>query len=201
MWKFSVSLLAFFLKPMLLIGLLIIVVVFVISNSQLSNDISVAIITASATVFVAVFSAVSARNAEKAQQIEQQLREKKTPIYESLIQIAFEVMYESKNKSDEQKNKSATVSSKTTSTDPNPIIQLQKLTPHLIVWGTDRVLKSWVKFREISSEPNKHTPQAIMYALEDVMREIRLDLGLKDNVLKRGNLLGVFINDPAFFQD
>ncbi len=73
----------------LITGLIVIIIIFVLAVIVLENDIAVAIVTTGATVFVSVFSAVWARRSEKAQAIEQQIREKKTPIYEEIHWYSF----------------------------------------------------------------------------------------------------------------
>lgn len=84
-------------RPIILaVGLIIIAISFGIAVVFLENDIATAIVTAGTTIFVSVFAAIWARDVEKSKMIEQQLREKKIPIYEEFIRIAFEVMFKAK---------------------------------------------------------------------------------------------------------
>lgn len=183
----------------LFLGLFVIAISFGVATVFLESDVATAIVTAGATIFVSVFSAIWARNAEKAQAIEQQIREKKTPIYEEFITIAFDVLWSSKNgQSEEKLNTPSQRNKRNQQNNPestNAVDRLQKLTPQLIVWGTDEVIASWVKFRKISANPNKDQPLAVMFAFEDFMSAIRRDLGHKNEILKKGDLLKIFIND------
>jgi len=182
----------------LIIGLIAIAVTFAVAMIVLENDIAVAIVTAGATVFVSVFSAVWARNSEKAQTIEQQIREKKTPVYEKFIGVAFDIIWSSRNQPTQEQNdlsrgrqqgKAAKIK------ESNPVERLQELTPDLIIWGTDDVIAGWVEFRKAAANPNKDDPMEIMLVFEAFMSAIRKDLGHKDDLLKKGDLLKIFIND------
>ncbi len=182
----------------LFFGLIAIAITFAIAVMILENDIAVAIVTAGATIFVSVFSAVWARNSEKAQAIEQQIREKKTPVYEKFIGIAFDIIWSSRNQANQEQNEPAQrrqQKDRTKAEAPNPVERLQELTPDLIIWGTDEVIASWVEFRRAAANPNKDNPMEIMLVFEAFMGAIRKDLGHKDDELKKGDLLKIFIND------
>lgn len=182
----------------LIIALFIIAITFGISVIFLDNDVAIAIVTASATVFVSVFSAIWARNTEKAQIIEQQIREKKTPVYEEFITIAFDFLWAGKTQKEQQETKSSTIKryqKENPIQETAPLERLRKLTPHLIVWGTDDVIASWVKFREVTINPDKDNNFNVLFVFEDFMSEIRKDLGHKNETLKKGDLLKIFIND------
>ncbi|MBL8153814.1 MAG: hypothetical protein JNM70_06485 [Anaerolineae bacterium] len=182
----------------LLLGLIFILVTFAVAVIILNNDVAVAIITAGATVFVSVFSALWARSSERTQSLEQQIREKKTPIYEGFIEVAFDIIWSARNS--QNQNEPDSSRRRQDRNDPNrgktstPVERLQQLTPHLVIWGTDEVISSWVNFRMVSVE--KHDkPLEVMLAFESFMSEIRRDLGHKGDILKRGDLLKIFVND------
>ena len=182
----------------LITGLIAIIATFAVAMIVLENDIAVAIVTAGATVFVSVFSAVWARKSEKAQAIEQQIREKKTPVYENFIGIAFDIIWAGRNQANQEQNDPSQRKQRGESTKgktPNPVERLQELTPDLIIWGTDEVIASWVEFRKVAANPNKDKPMEIMLVFEAFMSAIRKDLGHNDNLLKKGDLLKIFIND------
>ena len=54
-----------------------------------------------------------------------------------------------------------------------------------------KVTKKWVQFRENSANPELARKNLLV--LEDIMNEMRKDLGLKRT--KKGNLLAFFVND------
>jgi len=66
--------------------------------------------------------------------------------------------------------------------------------PKLIVWGDERVMKSFCVFRDTAV--NNPTPSSeILFIFEGLLLKIRKDLGHKDRSLKRGDILGLFITD------
>ena len=68
-----------------------------------------------------------------------------------------------------------------------------QFTRDLIVWGSPSVIKKWEKFRLaglIASEE-------ILLFVDDVLQEIRKDLGNSNIGLKRGDLIKLFIKDPS----
>jgi hypothetical protein len=190
-----------FRTSMFFAGIVIIAVTFGIAIVVLDNDIAVAILTAGSAIFVSVFSAIWSRNIERTEQIEQQIRDKKTPIYEGFIEVAFELLYSSKtNSNDLNKISHPNKSGPGQSRNLDPIEKLRGLTPKLIIWGTNEVIESWNEFRSVSA--NQNTDQStsdraheVLYAFEQFMIEIRRDLGHKDTRIKKGDLLRTFIND------
>src|SRR5438132_7303699 len=76
-----------------LLGLMVLVVVIWLLWSTftyiltLQKEVAVAIVAAIATVLVAVFSLIITRQNEKRRDIEQQLRQQKTPLYEDFIML------------------------------------------------------------------------------------------------------------------
>lgn len=182
----------------LISGLIVITATFVIAMIVLENDIAVAIVTAGATVFVSVFSAVWARNSEKTQTIQQQIREKKTPVYEKYIGVAFDIIWSSQDRPIQEQNdlsRRRQQGGAPKAKVPNPVELLQELTPDLIIWGTDEVIVSWSEFRKAAANPNKDNPMEILLVFEAFMSAVRKDLGHKDDLLKKGDLLKIFIND------
>ena len=64
----------------------------------------------------------------------------------------------------------------------------------LSLWGSPKVVKKWNDFRQKSLEGNKQLePKELLNAVEEVMNEMRKDLGSKST--KKGELLSISIND------
>ena len=63
----------------------------------------------------------------------------------------------------------------------------------LTLWGSSRVIKKWIKFREIIQENPAKTEN--LFILEEIVFEIRKDMGQKRKGLKQGDLLSFFVND------
>ena len=64
----------------------------------------------------------------------------------------------------------------------------------LTLWGSNKVIKKWLAFRKMSQAENKN-PTANLFILEDIIFEIRKDMGQKKSGLKQGDILAFFVND------
>lgn len=64
----------------------------------------------------------------------------------------------------------------------------------LTLWGSPKVVKKWNEYRNKTlNEEQNVTPEEILYLLEEVMNQMRNDLGVKS--VGKKNLLSIFIND------
>lgn len=68
---------------------------------------------------------------------------------------------------------------------------LSKFSRQITLWGSSKVINKWIQFRENGSNPDKAKEN--VFLMEEIMNEMRKDLGLKK--VKKGNLLGFFVND------
>ena len=71
------------------------------------------------------------------------------------------------------------------------IDDISRFSKNITIWGSPQVVKKWVKFRENGMNPE--TAEENVFLIEEIMNEMRKDLGLKK--VKKGNLLAFFIND------
>ena len=71
------------------------------------------------------------------------------------------------------------------------IKDLSKFSKKITLWGSTKVVKKWVEFREKGA--NSDAGVENLFILEEIMNEMRKDLGLRK--VKKGNLLAFFIND------
>lgn len=68
---------------------------------------------------------------------------------------------------------------------------MYKFSKQLTLWGSNRVIKKWLKFRK---SPNTDTSGVeTMFIMEDILYAIRKDMWLKR--LWVGRLLSFFVND------
>lgn len=63
----------------------------------------------------------------------------------------------------------------------------------LSLWGSPKVVKKWNAFRKSSLEVKFKSDAELLILMEEVMNEMRKDLGVKS--VGQGNLLSFFIND------
>ncbi|MCM1221015.1 MAG: hypothetical protein NC548_41675 [Lachnospiraceae bacterium] len=62
----------------------------------------------------------------------------------------------------------------------------------LTLWGSNRVVKKWLKYRKAALEGM--SPKNTLFLLEDIIYEIRKDVGQRKK-LGKGDMLSIFIND------
>jgi len=68
------------------------------------------------------------------------------------------------------------------------------VTPKLVTWASDDVIRAWTKFRKFAIR-NSGENIELMFLFEEILKAVRQDLGHKSNNLEKGDLLGLFIND------
>ena len=100
----------------------------------LQNEVSAAIVAATATILISVFSLIISKYYERKRTIELELRDKKIPIYEDLVEFLFNVIFSGRQESKKM-------------SDSEIVDFFQKITPKLIVWCSDGVVSQWTKYR------------------------------------------------------
>lgn len=121
---------------------------------------------------------------ERKRKIEQEIREKKIPMYVEFVEFWFRVLY-SKNitgKKIEEKEM---------------IEFFSDFTQKVMVWGSDEVLILWSRYRRtfVDIEDPKNVSPEKLFDFEDLLMAIRKDMGHKNKGVIKGDLLGLFIND------
>ncbi|MDZ7616964.1 MAG: hypothetical protein U1E05_08170 [Patescibacteria group bacterium] len=148
--------------------------------NALNSDLGKAIVAGAVTVAAAIITLVVGKVWEQRVKIQQEVREKKVPVYEKQIETFFAVMFAQKT------------GAKAASPE-----ELQKaflaFTEKLIIWGSPEVIKAWSAFR--LHDWQNTTPQAGFLKLEAFIRAIRADLGGSNSGLPDGELMRLFIND------
>ncbi|MFD2581795.1 hypothetical protein ACFSR6_04785 [Pedobacter vanadiisoli] len=123
------------------------------------------------------------RNFERKKIIEQQIREKKLPVYEEFISFLFNVLMASKLE------------------QPISNIEMEKFMVDFnkksIVWLSDKSLKAYVKWKESAAiaSDDKESSIANLFILEELLLEFRKDIGHENKDFKKGDLLKLFVND------
>jgi hypothetical protein len=137
---------------------------------QQKSDIAVGIIAAATTVFVSVVSLIYSKYLEQKASVEQDLRVKKGPMYEKVIESIHAVI----------------MSSKTGKTIPETelIKMFTEMTQELTIWGSDDVVRQFGNFRSLSVSPKG--PMDILFTYENLLLAIRKDLGHKNANFQKG---------------
>ena len=76
-------------------------------------------------------------------------------------------------------------------TEEQMLIDLARFSKEITLWGSPKVVKKWVQFRENGAKTDAGIQN--LFVLEEIMNEMRKDLGQKKT--KKGNLLAFFVND------
>ncbi len=151
--------------------------------NSLQKEVAAAIVAGATTIIVSVLSINFARFYERKRIIEQELREKKIPMYNEFVEFWFKILM-----SDKIKDKKLSESDMM-----NFFIQF---TQELMVWGSDEVLRSWSHYRRLYVDNQLEIDSfKAMLEFEKLLFAIRKDTGHKNKGVKQGDLLGLFVND------
>jgi len=148
---------------------------------SLQKEVAAAIIAAMATVIVSVISIMVAKYYERKLVIEQEIRQRKIPMYEEFIAFLFTVL----------------MSDKTGETKPSEqemMAFFNKFTQKITIWGSDEVLLEWSRYRQASVD-NPDDVTNTLFRFEQLLLAIRKDTGHSNTNINRGDILRLFIND------
>ncbi|PSL11113.1 hypothetical protein EI53_00139 [Fusobacterium naviforme] len=149
-------------------------------TSKMDAVVIVALITGGVSILGVVISSVVSKVIEYKQSIKKYLYEKKEEPYSKFIDMVYKMQENVKD----NKNYS----------EQDMIKDVKEFSKQLTLWGSNKVIKKWLVFRERSQKTNI-SPTENLFILEDIIFEIRHDMGHKKRGLKRGDILAFFIND------
>ena len=156
---------------------------------QLKSGVAAAVVTASATVLISVFSLIFSKRWEQRRFIDQANREHKLPVYDEFIRFWFRVTFSGESAEDGL-------------SDDDFKRFVAEFSQKLALWASDDVLQSYNRFRSIGSTTTSEDTEvdpSVLFAFEQMLFEIRRDLGHENNGLGAGDLLRLFINDVDDF--
>lgn len=164
------------------IGILIIKGIEKISSitSSMDSVVIVALITGGISIVTVVISSIISKLIEYKQITKRYLYEKREKPYSEFISVVYKLQTSQKNGKEEY-------------TQTQMIDDISNFSQALTLWGSSRVIKKWIKFREIIQENPAKTEN--LFILEEIVFEIRKDMGQKRKGLKQGDLLSFFVND------
>lgn len=153
-------------------------------------SVAAAIVAAVATGVLSVGTLVMQRRHERREALEREIRAKKVDVYIRLVNSWFDIFGLGEDRSDDE-DKAA---------QGRAISTMAKLTPELITWASDPVIKAWAIWRRgfIGHEPD---PRLMMLGFEQVLFTIRKDLGHANKDLLVGDVLALWINDVHVILD
>lgn len=145
--------------------------------SSFNTQTTTALLVVTIPVIASIITVYLGRSFEKQKTIQEKLRENKVPIYDEFITNVIAYLL------DKDKDKNAI----------ELAVFFQKMTPRMIIWADDEVLKAWADFRTVTTTT---TDTMIMIKkFEDLMLAMRKDLGHSNKKLNNHEVLKCFIND------
>ena len=145
--------------------------------SQSGDNSIVALITGSGSIIGVLISSVVAKCIEYKKSRQEYLAKKREEPYGQFVDMIYQL----------QQN----VKKPNSYTEAQMLTDLSRFSRQITLWGSSRVVNKWVKFRESSTNPELARNNLLL--MEEIMNEMRKDLGLKK--VKKGKLLAFFIND------
>ncbi|MCH1980211.1 hypothetical protein MCG44_10730 [Lawsonibacter sp. OA9] len=137
----------------------------------------VALITGTVSLVSVIISSIVSKFIEYKKNRQDYLAKKREQPYGEFVEMLYKVQQNGKKEG--------------SYTQEQMIEDLSKFSKQITLWGSSKVVKKWVKFRENGTKPD--AGKANLFLMEDIMNEMRKDLGLKK--VKKGDLLAFFIND------
>lgn len=146
----------------------------------LNEEISVAIIAASATFLVSVATVVYNQRKTTMREIDNSHRPQKIEIYKKFMDKAVLKVLR-----DSSAGKTHTEEFRKEMED-----LFFSFTGDIIVWGSPEVIRAYSAFRSSGGSAD------VLLRVDDLLQAMRKDLGNRNVSLKRGDLIKLFITDP-----
>jgi hypothetical protein len=132
---------------------------------------------------VALFGYFYTQRQTKARELSEAHRKPKTEVYDAFFDVIDCFLHKEGSQEIDPNNL------------PKEVEELfAKLRRGLIVWGSVGAIKKWELFKGAAAGTGREA--IILLAMDDMLREIRKDLGNSNRGLKRGDLVKVFLRDP-----
>ncbi len=132
--------------------------------SKMEVVVIVALITGSVSILGVVISSIVSKIIEYRQNTKRYLYSKKEEPYSEFIEMVYKIQ-ENVNKNKEY-------------TEQEMLDDVFSFSKKLTLWGSNRVIRKWLDFRKKSQEENGN-PTDNLFILEDIIFEIRKDMGQK----------------------
>lgn len=139
----------------------------------------VAMITGSVSIIGVIISSIFAKIVEYRFNVKKYLYDKREEPYKQFIEMIYTIIEDAKKPENERM------------TEMEMAKLVSDFSKGLTLWGSNRVVKKWLKYRKSSLQANS---QKLLIEMEEIIYEIRRDVGL-GRKLKKGDMLSFFIND------
>ncbi len=151
----------------------------------MDKELSTGLTAGALTIIVSVLSLVLSKYFERKHEVLRKHREKKIPIYEDFLEFWFRLLLADKLGKKPLKDQEISNA-------------MAKFTQNLIIWGSNEVIRAYFNFRQYQLNIKDSILDYVVFNLfENMLFEIRRDLGQKNRNIKENQILGLFINDLA----
>ncbi|GAB6711901.1 hypothetical protein MX003_04545 [Streptococcus uberis] len=144
-------------------------------TSSLDAVVLVALITGSISILISIFS----RYYDNRNKRREYLSAKREVPYSEFIELVYKMTQNGSNGFSYSQEEM--------------IKDISSFNSKLSLWGSPKVVKKWNAFRKSSLEVKSEDDPELLILMEEVMNEMRKDLGVKS--VGKGSLLSFFIND------
>lgn len=149
--------------------------------TEAESSVAAAFIAAAVAVVGSVISLAVGKAYETRAAIRNDLRQKKTPVYEDIVHtFLYDVMF-------------AKMLGREPLAQPQLMDFFARVTEKLTIWGSDDVLSVYGKFKTNAAGINDPTQSIFMF--EDILLAIRKDLGHRNKGVGRKAILRLFVTD------
>ena len=138
----------------------------------------VAMITGVVSITGVVISSIIAKVVDYKYNVKKYLYDKREEPYKQFVEMIYKIMEDTKRKDGNKMSEEEMTQ------------MVSEFSKGLTLWGSNRVVKKWLKYRKSSIKGDKN----ILWEMEDIIYEIRRDVGLGRR-LKKGDMLSFFVND------
>lgn len=145
--------------------------------SKLDAVVIVALITGAVSITGVIISSILGKIIEFRKTRQEYLAKKREEPYADFIDMIYKIQMNSKIAD--------------SYTEQDMIQDVFRFSQKITLWGSPRVVKKWVRFRQNVMNPEAAIDNAFL--IEEIMNEMRKDMSLKR--VKKGNLLAFFVND------
>lgn len=145
--------------------------------NNLDAVVIVALITGAVSIVGVIISSIVAKIIDYKKNRKAYLAQKREDPYGQFVDMVYKIQANAKNEN--------------SYTEKEMLDDLSKFSKQITLWGSSNVVNKWVQFRENCANPEDGKKN--LFLLEEIMNEMRKDLGLRK--VKKGNLLAFFVND------
>lgn len=181
-------------KSLFWLGLAIVVVIIIgagailwlvwLGFTSLEDDVAKAMITASGGVLAAALTVVVTKIMDTRREIKKELRQFYSEPYERFINTIFDIMRTVRNGGADN-------------VSTEMVDEMDRLSRSLILWGSDRAIAQWSKFRITDWNSMPGGQHALIVHVIQLMLAMRADFGHKNRRLNEETIASIFMTADA----